>query len=192
MVDASQGAFLVVISLVGAQRLWEVRRSHIHELAIRTAGGREHAPGQMTVMAALHVAWILSMGVEVVALHRPLCVAVAVPAAVLFILGQALRIVAMRTLGTRWTVRIMTLPGVPAVGHGVFRWLRHPNYVGVALEIFALPLVHGAWVTSALFTVANGVLLRARIKAEEAALTEDSCYDAMIPPRARLVSRLFG
>jgi methyltransferase len=192
MVSASQGGFVALVALVGVQRLWELDKSRVHELAILKAGGREHAPGQMAIMRALHGAWLVAMVVEVLALRRPFHAAIALSALIVFAVGQTLRTVAMRTLGNRWTVKIMTLPGIPPVEHGVYRWLRHPNYVGVALEIVALPLVHGAWLTCVCFTLANGALLRARILAEERALTLDSGYGALLVQRPRFLPRLHG
>jgi methyltransferase len=192
MVSATQEGFVALVACVGAQRLWELEKSRGHELAILRAGGHEHAPGQMAVMRVLHGAWLVAMVVEVLALHRSFNAALAVVALCVFGVGQALRMVAMRTLGGRWTVKIMTLPGVPSVEHGVFRWIRHPNYVGVALEICALPLVHGAWLTSVCFTLANAVLMYARIRAEERALMADSGYGALLMRRPRFLPRLQG
>jgi methyltransferase len=188
----SQAGFVAIVALVGVQRLWELRKSRVHELAILKAHGREHAPGQMAAMRALHGAWLIAMVVEVLGLHRPFHAAIALFALIVFAVGQALRIAAMRALGDRWTVKIMTLPGVPSVEQGIFRWLRHPNYLGVALEIFALPLVHDAWLTSVCFTLANAALLRARILAEEKALTLDRNYDALLVERPRFLPRLHG
>jgi len=62
------------------------------------------------------------------------------------------------------------VPGQPVVTGGPYRWLRHPNYVAVALEGIALPLVHSAWITAAVFTVLNAVLMRVRLGVENAAL----------------------
>jgi methyltransferase len=56
------------------------------------------------------------------------------------------------------------------VRQGPYRWLQHPNYVAVAVEGVALPLVHSAWLTAAVFTLANALLLTVRIKVENAAL----------------------
>jgi methyltransferase len=64
----------------------------------------------------------------------------------------------------------VVVPGRSAVTSGPYRFLRHPNYLAVVLEGIALPLVHTAWVTAAVFTVANAALLRVRIAAEEQAL----------------------
>jgi methyltransferase len=57
-------------------------------------------------------------------------------------------------------------PGLPLVHHGPYRWLHHPNYVAVVAEGVALPLVHDAWLTAAVFTALNGVLLSVRIRCE--------------------------
>jgi methyltransferase len=81
-----------------------------------------------------------------------------------------LRYAAMRRLGARWTVRVMVIPGAPRVTDGIYRYMRHPNYLGVAIEIASLPLVHSAWVTSLSFSALNALLLWWRIRAEEAAL----------------------
>ena len=67
----------------------------------------------------------------------------------------------------------MTVPGEVPVQHGIYRYLRHPNYLGVELEILSAPLVHSAYLTSAVFGVANILLLRDRIRREERALEGD-------------------
>jgi methyltransferase len=65
---------------------------------------------------------------------------------------------------------VIVVPGLPLVTGGPYRFLRHPNYVAVVVEGFALPLVHGAWVTALVFTVLNAGLLAVRIRVEDAAL----------------------
>ncbi|WP_277426243.1 isoprenylcysteine carboxylmethyltransferase family protein, partial [Streptomyces sp. ADI92-24] len=66
--------------------------------------------------------------------------------------------------------RVIVVPGLPLVTGGPYRWLRHPNYVAVAAEGLALPLVHGAWVTAAVFTLLNAALMAVRIRCEDGAL----------------------
>jgi methyltransferase len=87
-------------------------------------------------------------------------------------IGQSLRYAAILSLQWRWTVKIMTLPGLPLVRRGIYRYLRHPNYLGVVLEILAVPLLHTAYLTAILFSLANGLLLSVRIKTEDQALQE--------------------
>jgi methyltransferase len=83
---------------------------------------------------------------------------------------MSLRYWVIGTLGHRWTTRVICLPGEPLITTGPYRALRHPNYVAVAAEIVALPLVHSAWLTASLFSFANAWVLRARIRVEEEGL----------------------
>jgi methyltransferase len=76
----------------------------------------------------------------------------------------------MRALGERWNTRIIVVPGAGPVTTGPYRFIRHPNYVAVVLEMACIPLAHGAWLTALVFSVANALLLTVRIRAEEAAL----------------------
>jgi methyltransferase len=168
--------FAGLVALVALQRLIELRVSRRHEAGLRARGARETAPRQLVWMKLVHGGWIVGMCLEVFALERPLYPALAIAALAVFALGQWLRLAAMRALGDRWTVRILTVPDEQVVTSGVFRLVRHPNYLGVALEIAALPLIHTAWITALVFTVLNALVLWRRIRAEEHALTRDSDY----------------
>ncbi|HXT21632.1 MAG TPA: isoprenylcysteine carboxylmethyltransferase family protein, partial [Thermoanaerobaculia bacterium] len=83
-----------------------------------------------------------------------------------------LRYWVIATLGERWTTRVLVLPNAPLVAGGPYRWLRHPNYLAVAVEVFALPLVHTAWLTALVCGAANLAVLALRIRVENAALDE--------------------
>ena len=71
-------------------------------------------------------------------------------------------------LGKHWNPRLIVIPGAPLVRHGLYRWVRHPNYTAVAAEVAALPLVHSAWLTAIVFSIANALVLTVRIRAENA------------------------
>ena len=73
-------------------------------------------------------------------------------------------------MGWQWNTRVIVVPGAARVTGGPYRYLSHPNYVAVALEGVALPLVHSAWITALAFTVLNAALMMARIRVENAAL----------------------
>lgn len=163
-------AYIALVLAVAAQRLVEVRISRRHVNALKANGAVEHAAHQVPVMVAVHTAWLIACLVEPLMANRPIVPALSMAALLLLVAGQALRWAARRALGPRWTVPIITLPGAPRVTTGPFRYLNHPNYLGVVLEIAALPLVHTAWVTAGVFTLANALLLTWRINAEERAL----------------------
>jgi methyltransferase len=169
-VVGSRWLFLSVVVLLGVQRLFELRLSARNERIMSQRGGREHAHEMYSSIVALHALWFASMLLEVFLSRRTFHPRVAASALGVFAAGQALRLTAIRTLGWRWSTRVMTVPGAMPVRHGIYRHLRHPNYLGVALEIFAVPLLHSAYLTSLSFGVANLLLLRERIRREEKAL----------------------
>jgi methyltransferase len=124
-------------------------------------------------MVALHTAWLLACPAEVWLLRRPLIPSLAAAMLVLLSMAMALRYWVIATLGGRggrWTTRIVVLPGAPLIERGPYRLLRHPNYLAVVVEILALPLVHTAWITASVASVANAMILAVRIRAEERAL----------------------
>ena len=152
-------------------------------------GGKEHFPGHFRVMKLLHLSWFFSMLAEVFLLKRPLIPILSGAAAVLFGAGQSLRYAAIRQLDWRWSVRIFTLPSLQPEAGGIYRYIRHPNYLGVVLEILAVPLIHGAYLTSLVFSLANGILLAVRISREEEALQAASGYDNKFSKLPRFLPR---
>ncbi len=178
--------FFGIVALVAVQRLFELRISARNGAAIRAQGGYEVGQSHMGVMKVLHTSWFVAMLAEVFLLDRPFIPWLAAVGLFGLITGQLLRYAAIRTLGDRWTANVMILPGAPPVTSGLYQRIRHPNYLGVILEIACVPLLHTAWGTSLVFTVLNGFLLRVRIRAEEQALREASAYDAALP-RSRFV-----
>jgi methyltransferase len=158
--------------LLALQRSYELHLSRRNEAIIRSRGGREYAAWQVQAMKALHAGWFIAMLVEVHALRRPFIPGLSLVALVIFAAGQRLRYAALLALQWRWTVRVMTVPGLPPVQDGIYHYLRHPNYLGVILEILAAPLLHSAYITAIVFSLANLLLLSARIRAEDKALLE--------------------
>ncbi len=172
-------AYVVLVLAVAVQRLAEVRISRRHVRALTAQGAVEHAPHQVPVMIALHGGWLVACVAEPLLWQRTVVPAIGAMSLGLLLAGQALRWSARRALGPRWTVPIVTLPGVPRVTSGPFRYVNHPNYLGVVIEIAALPLIHSAYVTAVAFTIANGLLLTWRVAAEEVALSAGA---ATVPP----------
>jgi methyltransferase len=185
--------FAGFVAALGIQRLFELRLSRRNERQMRQRGGREHASETYKWIVGLHAAWFAALLVEAFVGKRKPAASPAnfagnagdvrkfhhwlsALALGLFGAGQALRFTAIRTLGRRWSTRIITVPGEAPVRRGIYRYIRHPNYLGVELEILAVPLMHSAYLTSAVFGIANALLLRDRIRREEQALEEDNQY----------------
>lgn len=148
-------------------------------------GGVESGKGHYPPMVALHTALLAACYVEVVDADRPFLPVLGWTAFVFVLAAQALRWWCIATLGHQWNTRIIVVPGAPLVHRGPYRWLHHPNYVAVAVEGAALPLVHTAWVTALGFTVLNAVLLLGfRIPAEERALRAADAVTGTAPGTA--------
>jgi len=160
----------ILVGLIVAQRLAELRLANRNERWIRAQGGEEHAPEHYPLFFLLHGGWLLGWVAEAWLRGPELAPAWAAWAA-LFLGAQVLRYWTIRTLGRRWTTRILTLPDRPPIRTGPFRLLRHPNYLAVAVELLAVPMILGAWVTALVATILNAaLLLGVRIPAEERAL----------------------
>lgn len=183
----SRVLFSGLVLLVAVLRLAELRLSRRNRRRLLARGAREVGGGHYPLMVALHTAFLIAAPLEVWLLGRPIVAPLAAAAAVLLAAGMALRWWVISTLGERWTTRVLVLPGAPPVTAGPFRYLRHPNYLGVALEMAALPLVHTAWLTALLFSLANGWLLAVRVRVEEKALEGSGGYSAVFAGRRRFL-----
>lgn len=144
--------------------------SRRHERALRARGAVETGAGHYPLMVAVHVAVLGGAAAEVLLCDRPFLPWLGWPMVALVAATMALRYWVVATLGERWATRVLVLPDAPLVAAGPFRFLPHPNYLAVAIEVAALPLVHTAWVTALVCGVANLLVLALRIRVEDAAL----------------------
>jgi methyltransferase len=188
-VTPTQRLYLLLVAAVALERLVELVITRRNLAWARQRGGREHGGDHYPWMVATHASFLVACPLEVVVLDRPFLPALGVPMFVSLLGAMALRYWAIATLGRRWTTKIVVLPGLPVVTGGPYRFLRHPNYLAVVLEVAALPLVHTAWITALVWSAANVMVLRARIKSEEAALRSTSDYDGAMAGRRPLLPR---
>ena len=187
---ASVALFLALVALVALERLYELFLSTRNARRALAAGGVEaESRGAYAVMVALHTAFLFALPLEVLLLQRPFAPWLGWPMLALAAAAMALRYWAIAALGARWNTRVIVVPGAPAVDSGPYRFLRHPNYLAVIVEMAALPLVHSAWLTAVVFSLLNALVLRARIGREEGALARHSAYRERLGDRARLVPR---
>ena len=153
-----------ILGLVTLQRAGELVLSHYHTRRLLARGAIEVAPGHYPLMVAVHTAWLIALWVF--GHDQPIHIV----ALIFYLLLQGLRFWVMRTLGPRWTTRIIVLPQAPLVAAGPYRFLSHPNYAVVIGEIAVLPLVLGLPSLAAIFTILNAGVLMIRIRTENRAL----------------------
>ena len=155
---------VAILGFVTAQRLIELPIARANTARLVAAGGHEVAPGHYPLIVAVHAAWLGALWWF--APGQP----ISLPLLGLFALVEVARVWVLRTLGPRWTTRIIVVPGEGLVARGPYRFVSHPNYVVVAAEIALLPLVFGLWQIATLFTLLNAAVLAVRISAENRAL----------------------
>ena len=159
------------VMLVGVQRLLELALSRRNERRLRARGAVERGSGHYPLIVAIHTLWLVSTLVEGLVRGPEPPVWWPVPLAA-FLLVQPLRYWAILSLGESWNTKILVVPGAKPVRSGSYRYLSHPNYVVVVVEILTFPLIFGAWLTALAFTLLNAAVLRVRIRAENRALGE--------------------
>jgi methyltransferase len=167
-------ALAAALVLLGVSRAREVAVSRRNEQSMRRRGGYEAPMSLMPLFVILHTAAPLGLIVEVAATNVrpgplwplwPLWLGV-------WIAAEWIRAASMRALGDRWSVRIFVVPGEPPIKRGPYRFVAHPIYIAVALELAAFPLLFGAWRTAICVAIANAALLAVRIRFEGRALRE--------------------
>ena len=164
--------FLILLLAIGVQRIAELKIAASNVANLRERGAVEYGAEHYPFMVLLHGFWVFSMLLEWWSAPSSLPKELIYLGWLALCLGQALRWSTIRTLGERWTTRILVLPGAAPIAGGPFRFFRHPNYVGVCLEIFGLPLIGGCWRTSLVFGALNLLLLKVRVSVEEQALID--------------------
>ena len=155
---------VAILALVTLQRLAELALARRNTRLLLAQGGVEVAPGHYPAIVTLHAAWLA--GLWLLAPSRAPDIALLT----VFGLMQIGRGWVLASLGTRWTTRIIVVPGAHLVRSGPYRFVRHPNYLIVAGEILVLPLAFGLPLFAVLFSGLNVLVLWVRLQAEDAAL----------------------
>lgn len=182
-------AFLLVLALMGAARVAELL---VARRLTRQARQRGEAPQRepiFVVMVVLHALPFVLAPVEVVVWERPFVAPLFFGCVAVLALLALARLWTLRTLGSRWNVRIVQPDAV--VVDGPYRFIRHPNYAIVIAELLVLPLVHAAWLTCVVLTVLNAFVLSRRIPAEEKVLFAVPGYEQAMGAKKRFVPGVF-
>jgi len=157
-------AAAIILALVTLERLGELAISRRNTVRLLGRGAFEVGAGHYPLLVVLHAAWLITLWIFVWDEEvNWLLVAT-------FVLLQGFRLWVLVSLGSRWTTRIIVLPGAPLITKGPYRYLSHPNYAIVAGEIALLPLALSLPWLALLFSVLNGVALFVRVRAEARAL----------------------
>ena len=166
--------FFLLLLALAAQRLLELVLARSNTAQLRSQGGVEVGAGHYPVLVGLHVAWFLAMLWERGHGVSCGCSRTMMLGWAMLMWGQGLRFWAITTLGRRWTTRIIVMPGAPLVQGGPFRLVKHPNYLGVWLEIVGVPLIGGCWRSALSMGAIHAAFFVFRMRVENRALRQSS------------------
>jgi len=183
--------FLALLLAVAALRIFELRISKRHQQQMASRGAAKVKDPYFRWMAMFHAVVLSGAAAEVILLHRPLIPALALPMFLLFVAANLVRWWVIRTLGEHWNVQVVDSTKLGFVASGPFRYVRHPNYAAVFLEMLALPLIHTAWITALAGALAHMIVLSLRLSVEDPVLLSNPDYAAAMGSKPRFFPRLF-
>ncbi len=181
--------FELVVSLTVAQRLAELALSRARERRLSSAAHRADSTAAWRALVAAQSLWLCGSAIEPALRGRVAPTFLFAAGLAVFVLGDLLRLSCIVALGPAWNARAAVDPGLRVVSSGPYRWIRHPNYLGVLLELVGLPLAGGAWWTLALALPPHLLILRRRMRGEDRLLFALPGYAAAMGGKGALLPR---
>ena len=183
--------YLALLAAVGVLRLLELRISRRHQQLMLRQGAVAVREPHFKWIVVVHTGVLVGAALEVVLLGRPFHPLLGATMFALFVASNLMRLWVVRALGELWSVQVMDSTRLGVVTTGPFRFVRHPNYVGVILEMISLPLIHTAWITALATCAGYAIALSLRIRAEESVLMANPEYRAAMGHKPRFLPGLF-
>lgn len=168
--------YIYFLALNALEMLYESWISARNSRELLQRGAVEIAPFLLPLMIAIYGLMYVGSAVEFYLIPRVVSFPWAAMFVALFCAAKALKFWAISALGTFWTMRVLVLPKSHVVTAGPYRWVRHPNYIAVLLELAATPLIGKCYFTFALAIVLFSITLASRIRHEEEALKKHTDY----------------
>jgi methyltransferase len=142
-------------------------------------------------MLITHVAFFVLTPLEIVLLERTFLPALGIPMIALFVLAALLRWWSTALLGEQWTSQVVVPCDLRPETTGPYRWVRHPNYLAVSLELLAVGLIYSAYLSTVLVGVLNLFATIKRIHAEEEVLFQVPAYKSALGNKSRLIPGIY-
>jgi methyltransferase len=190
-VDVSRIAYVMLLVAVGAGRFIELGVSRRNQKSLIAKDASRVSEPRFQWMMFVHAIVLVGAGLEVILLRRPLIPALAISMGILALLSNMLRWWVIRTLRSHWNVQIMNSARLGVVSSGPYRWVRHPNYVAVFVELISLPLIYSAWISAVVAAVGNGWVLYSRIEVEDQMLLSDAGYREAMGNKPRFLPKFY-
>ena len=159
----------ILFAYVVLQRVAELAYANANTRRLLAEGGREYGAKHYPLFIVLHSGWLISIALFAQPAEMPDMLLLN-----LFVASQTFRFWTLASIGRWWTTRIISAPHFPRVNRGPYKFIKHPNYALVVVEIALLPLLLGSISAAICYSVLNAFLLAWRLKIESAVLAERS------------------
>jgi methyltransferase len=163
----------LVLVLIILTRLFELRLSNKNEVYLRSIGGTTHDSKLFFFMRIFHTLWFVSLFTEAYYFGFFPSLQKILGLSLLIILAQAIRLWTMRTLKEYWTASVTTIPYQPYIKSGPYKYLRHPVYMAVVVEFFAVPALFNCYRTLIVGSIINMIILGQRMAIENGLFSKD-------------------
>ncbi|GAC1660730.1 MAG: isoprenylcysteine carboxyl methyltransferase family protein [Candidatus Acidiferrum sp.] len=189
--DITVIAYLIFLASIALLRIWEMRISKRNQLRLIAQGAVKAPQPKFRWVVLVHLVVLLGSALEVLFLHRPFIPVLAGAMIALFLLSNALRLWVILAMGQHWNVQVVDSTRLGVITGGPFRFVRHPNYAAIFVEMIALPLIHTAWITALVCSAGYAIAIGQRIVAEERVLFADPVYRSAMSNKPRFLPGIF-
>jgi len=160
-------AFILFILFIILLRIGELILSRRNEIWLLQNGATEYGQQHYPYIVALHVLFLGSLIIEY---STKQTASFSLFFLVLYLLLLVFKTWVITSLGKFWNTKIYHISGFPLIKNGVYKYIKHPNYLIVIAEIAVIPLVFHLYITAFTFTVLNAIMLSVRIREENKVL----------------------
>jgi methyltransferase len=186
----STSLWLLLVGLTALQRAFELRHSRRNLARLGPESRPADSRANWCALVVLQVLWLLGCAVEPLARGALARAPLLWTGLGLFAGGAALRLWCIHALGLRWNARARVDPALGVVTRGPYRWIRHPNYLGVLLELFGLSLAGNARWTAFLLVPPHLLVLHRRMRGEDVLLSALPGYGRSMGHKGALLPRI--
>jgi len=161
----------IIFLFIIIQRVIELGIAKNNEKKLKERGALEFGQEHYKFFIILHSMFFISILIENYFIHY-LEIRFFTFLIIVFIILQLARVWVISTLGERWNTKIIILPNEKLVKRGLYKYIKHPNYIIVTIELLVIPIMFHAYITTVIFSVCNLILLKVRIREENKALLQ--------------------
>src|SRR5699024_1373516 len=127
--------FYVIVFFIIAQRLFELYIANKNEQWMIARGGFEIGSEHYKLFILLHVSFFISLLIENHSIYAIGEISFNIYFFLVFLLAQIGRMWCIVALGRFWNTKIIVLPNVLHIKKGPYKYIKHPNYVIVFIEL---------------------------------------------------------